>query len=89
MKRQKGFLARRLAAALASVRGDESQNKFAKRLGVSNATLNRIENQVQNVSLETLEKLCLALRCDVNDLFPPEDPGSRPDEDRPGRQRGR
>jgi transcriptional regulator with XRE-family HTH domain len=89
MKRQKGFLANRLSMALAIFRGGESQNKFAKRLGVSNATLNRIENQVQNVSLETLEKLCLALRCDITDLFPPDDRGSRPEEDRPGRQRGR
>jgi DNA-binding Xre family transcriptional regulator len=72
MKRQKGFLARRLAKALGRFRGEESQNRFARHLGLSNATLNRIENEVQNVSLETLEKLCRALRCDVADLFPPE-----------------
>ena len=72
MRPRKGFLGRRLAKALAQFRGERSQNQFAKRLGVSNATLNRIENQVQNVSLETLEKLCLALRCDIRELFPPE-----------------
>lgn len=72
MRPQKGFLGRRLAKALSRFRGELSQNQFAKRLGVSNATLNRIENQVQNVSLETLEKLCLAIRCDIRDLFPPE-----------------
>ena len=88
MKQQKGFLARRLARALQSFRGEDSQNRFARRIRVSNATLNRIENQLQNVSLKTLEKLCLALRCDVTDLFPPEDRGSRPEKDRPGRQRG-
>ena len=72
MKRSKGFLARRLSRGLARFRGTESQNRFSRRLGVSNATLNRIENQVQNVSLITLEQLCRALRCDIQDLFPPD-----------------
>lgn len=71
-QRRKGFLARRLARGLARFRGERSQNQFAKELRISNATLNRIENEVQNVTIETLEKLCLALRCDVADLFPPE-----------------
>ena len=72
MKRQKGFLARRLAKGLAELRGDESQNQFARKVGLSNATMNRIENEVQNVSIATLEKLCIALRCDLTDLFLPE-----------------
>jgi len=72
MKRPPGFLAARLARGLASVRGDASQNQFAKKLGISNASLNRIENQVQNVSLKTLEVLCRRLNCDIVDLFPPE-----------------
>ena len=73
MKRHQRFLARRLAQALAHFRGEASQNQFAKRLRISNATLNRIENQRQNVSLATLEKLCAALGCDVFALFPPGD----------------
>ena len=73
MKRKKGFLARRLAEGLARSRGEESQNRFSRRLGISNASLNRIENRIQNVSLETLEKLCFALKCDIVDLFPPQE----------------
>ncbi len=72
MRRQKGFLRKRLARGLARIRGNRSQNEFSRRVGVSGPTINRIENETQNVSLETLEKLCLALRCDIRDLFPDE-----------------
>jgi DNA-binding Xre family transcriptional regulator len=79
MKRSPGFLAERLARGLARFRGEESQNQFARRLGISNASLNRIENRVQNVSLRTIEVLCRRLKCDVADLFPPaEGEASRP-----------
>lgn len=67
-----GSLRKRLATGLARFRGDVSQNQFAKKLGISNASLNRLENCVQNVSLATLEKLCRRLNCDIGDLFPPE-----------------
>jgi putative transcriptional regulator len=68
-----GFLHRRLARGLVRFRGTTSQNQFARKLGISNASLNRIENQVQNVSLSTLEKFCSHLNCDIVDLFPPDD----------------
>lgn len=70
MKKSKGYLGKRLAKGLAQIRGEESQNQFAKKLGISNATLNRLENKVQNISLATIEKLCRNLDCDVADLFP-------------------
>lgn len=70
MKKNKGYLAKRLAKGLAQFRGDESQNQFARKLGVSNATLNRLENKVQNISLVTIEKLCRNLDCEISDLFP-------------------
>jgi transcriptional regulator with XRE-family HTH domain len=73
MERRKGFLLRRLAKGLAHFRGEESQNRFARKLGISNASLNRIENERQNVSLATLEKLCLYFNCDIADLFPPDE----------------
>ncbi len=74
-QRRKGFLRRRLAQGLANLRGGESQNAFSRKAGVSGPTVNRIENRVQNVSLETLEKLCVRLKCDIADLFPPERDG--------------
>ena len=75
MSRQKGFLRRRLARGLARIRGSQSQNEFSRKAGVSGPTINRIENEVQNVSLDTLEKLCARLRCDIGDLFPSDGDG--------------
>lgn len=73
MRRPAGFLRKRLARGLTRFRGDASQNQFARKLGISNASLNRIENSVQNVSLATLETLCRRLNCDIADLFPASD----------------
>ena len=73
MRRQKGFLRRRLARGIARIRGAQSQNEFSRRAGVSGPTINRIENRVQNVSLDTVEKLCIRLKCDIEDLFPPDE----------------
>ncbi|MBZ5640797.1 MAG: helix-turn-helix domain-containing protein [Acidobacteriia bacterium] len=53
------------------IRGGQSQNEFSRKAGVSGPTINRIENEIQNVSLDTLEKLCIRLKCDIADLFPP------------------
>lgn len=46
-----------------------SQVELAKTLGLSQATLNRLENSSQNVTLKTLERLCAALRCQIAELF--------------------
>ena len=40
----------------------------AQRLGISQPTLNRLENGSQNTTLKTLDQLCRALRCKVGDL---------------------
>jgi transcriptional regulator with XRE-family HTH domain len=65
-----GKLADRLAKRLRELRGDVPQNRFARRLGISKSSLNRMEIGDQNVSLKTLEKLCTRLKCDFADLFP-------------------
>jgi DNA-binding Xre family transcriptional regulator len=67
-----GNLAKRLAKRLVELRGDMAQYHFARRLGVSKSSLNRMELGDQNVSLKTIEKLCARLKCDVADLFPRE-----------------
>jgi len=72
VRRQQGFLRKRLARGIAQIRGDQSQNEFSRRAGVSGPTINRIENEIQNVSLDTIEKLCIRLKCDIGDLLPPE-----------------
>jgi len=70
--REKRTLRSRLARGIVRIRGEESQNAFSRRAGVSGPTINRIENQAQNVSLDTLGTLCIRLKCDIRDLFPPD-----------------
>ncbi len=51
-------------------RGNMPQREFARRIGLAQSTIMRIENQEQNVTLKTLEQLCEAFRVEVADLFP-------------------
>lgn len=46
------------------------QREFARRVGVAQSTIMRIENHEQNVTLDTLEQLCRAFRVDIEELFP-------------------
>jgi transcriptional regulator with XRE-family HTH domain len=46
-----------------------TQEAFAKRLGISRSTLNRLENASQNITIATLDQIATSLRCDVGDLF--------------------
>ena len=64
-------LARQLAEALRRMRKETglTQTAMAKRLGVSQPTLNRLESGSQNATLRTLTNLCRALGCRVGDLF--------------------
>jgi transcriptional regulator with XRE-family HTH domain len=66
-------LKRLLAEAFRRLRVESglSQVEMARRLGVSQPTLNRLENGRQNVTVDTLGRLCRALRCDPGDLFRP------------------
>ncbi len=65
-----GKLAKRLSRKLLELRGETPQYLFARRLGVSKSSLNRMELGDQNVSLKTLDVLCARLKCDVTELFP-------------------
>ncbi len=64
----------RLANYVRSRRGEATQRAFARKLGVAQSTIMRIENEDQNVTLQTLEQLCRAFRVDVADLFPTDLP---------------
>lgn len=46
------------------------QREFARRVGLAQSTIMRIENHDQNVTLDTLEQLCRAFRVDIEELFP-------------------
>jgi DNA-binding XRE family transcriptional regulator len=62
---------RRLAHYLRESRGEEGQIAFARRIGVSQSTLQRLEMAEQNVGLDMLEMICVRLHCEIGDLFPP------------------
>lgn len=46
-----------------------SQNALAKRAGIAQATLNAIEAETKNPSVETVRMLAEALCCSVSELF--------------------
>ncbi len=64
-------LARQLAEALQRMRKEAglTQTAMAKRLGVSQPTLNRLESGSQNTTLKTLTQLCRSLGCRAGELF--------------------
>lgn len=62
-------LAEKLAENLRKRRGKMTQRQFARKLGISPATLARLELAGQNTTLATLEQLCKALKCDICALF--------------------
>ena len=62
-------LADRLARNIRALRGDRTQEAFARKLGISQATLARLERGGQNTTINTLQQITKALRCDVCDLF--------------------
>lgn len=65
------FLRKRLAAFIRQQRGSMPQRDFARRIGVAQSTIMRIENEDQNVTLDTLEQFCTVFRVEVGELFPP------------------
>ncbi len=63
------MLADKLAKNLRARRGKLTQEVFARKLGISRATLTRLENGAQNTTLKTLNQITKNLRCDVGELF--------------------
>ena len=59
----------KLAKRLKTIRGKQTQGEFARKLGISRATLNRLESASQNATLKTLEQLTKSLKCSISDLF--------------------
>ncbi|PON15810.1 hypothetical protein C2W62_21815 [Candidatus Entotheonella serta] len=55
--------AQNIAKRLRALRGDDTQRAFAARLGITHATLNRLEQGRENITLRTLQKICDRLGC--------------------------
>ena len=58
-----------LARNIRALRGDKTQDAFARKLGISQATLARLESGAQNTTIKTLQQICKALRCNIGELF--------------------
>ena len=58
-----------LAKNIRALRGDKTQDAFARKLGISQATLARLESGAQNTTIKTLQQICKALRCDIGELY--------------------
>lgn len=58
-----------LARNLKKLRGDKTQREFARKLGVSPATVARLETAEQNTTLAMLDRPVKALKCDVCGLL--------------------
>ena len=69
MRKPPGKLIKNLANNLKRLRADRTQTDFAKTLGISQASLNRLEQGLQNVTLLTIELLCQKLNCSVSKLL--------------------
>ena len=62
-------LANQLAAFLKKRRGSLTYVQFSRKMGISPATLHRLEMGQQNVTLKTLEQIVDRLKCKVADIF--------------------
>jgi DNA-binding Xre family transcriptional regulator len=62
-------MANQLAAFLKKRRGSLTYVQFSRKMGISPATLHRLEMGQQNVTLKTLEQIVDRLNCKVADIF--------------------
>ena len=62
-----------LAKFLREKRGELTLLQFARKLGISDSTLQRLEIGEQNLTLKSLERIVNRLKCEVADIFPPRD----------------
>ncbi len=68
-KRPSEKILKRIAQKFKELRGKESQLQFAQKIGISQSSLNRIENKDQNISLYVLERVAERLKIDIKDLL--------------------
>lgn len=62
-------LRKRLARRLRELKEDQTQAQFSRRLGIGQASLNRILNGEQSLSLDMIETICRNLCIDIVELF--------------------
>ena len=60
-----------LAKFLREKRGELTLLQFARKLGISDSTLQRLEIGDQNLTLKSLQRIVSRLNCEIADIFPP------------------
>jgi len=60
---------RQLANFLRKARGDETFRAFAKKLGISASSLQRLEQAEQNVTLRMVRQITSRLDAPIRDIF--------------------
>lgn len=58
-----------LGKYLREQRGELSLNQFAKKLGISDSTLQRLEIGEQNITIDTLEQIAQKTGADIGKIF--------------------
>ena len=64
---------KQISKKLKELNRGKTQREFAKELGIDVATLNRLENKCENITLKTIQRMCDHLNCNVAFLFGEED----------------
>lgn len=62
----------KLSKKIRKLRGNKTQREFAKEVGIDQATLNRIEQKTENITLKTIQRICNNLKCTIGWLFDDE-----------------
>jgi DNA-binding Xre family transcriptional regulator len=62
-------LQKQLGRFLRKKRGEMSYPAFARKVGISSASLHRMEMGGQNVTLKTLEHILKRFKCRASDIF--------------------
>jgi transcriptional regulator with XRE-family HTH domain len=60
---------RQLANYLRKARGEETFRTFAKKLGISASSLQRLEQAEQNVTLRTVQQITRSLGVPIDDIL--------------------
>lgn len=64
-----GSIIKRFGRRVRKLRGDESLDRFARKLGISKSSLQRIEMGEQNLTITTLEGIAFRLKISLSELL--------------------
>ncbi|MGS2722136.1 helix-turn-helix domain-containing protein [Porticoccus sp. GXU_MW_L64] len=66
----KADLKHRIAKFISEKRNGMPYREFGRLYGINKDMASRLEKEEENITIDSLEHLCKAFRCDIADLFP-------------------